>query len=143
MGIETLLKSVMDLSVTQPAELKGAGNITIPGAKADPADVDAFTRAMMPKTESAALVEPAVKTMSDTPVEPLKTLGNTQNLTSEDPKTKQWIETVTDIFSKDSLSPSDLYRVQVLAGLAQIEVKRNSSVTRGMDDGLKTLLKNT
>jgi len=62
---------------------------------------------------------------------------------TKNPSTKEWLDTVTDIFEKDTISFPDLYRVQVLAGMAQIETTRNSSVSKSMDGGLKTLLKNT
>ncbi|WP_461211050.1 hypothetical protein [Desulfocurvus sp. DL9XJH121] len=41
------------------------------------------------------------------------------------------------------LSPHDLYRVQVLASMASVDVQRNTSAVQSMDQGLKTLLKDS
>jgi hypothetical protein len=57
--------------------------------------------------------------------------------------TKEWLNTIADVFDSQTLSFQDLYRIQVLASMAQIETTRNSSVAKTMDDSLKTLIKNT
>lgn len=57
--------------------------------------------------------------------------------------TTKWLTEVTDIFKRNAISHADLYRVQVLAGMAHIEATRNSAVNNGIDNGLKTLLKNS
>lgn len=62
---------------------------------------------------------------------------------AETGSTKQWLNTITDILGSQTLSLPDLYRVQVLASMSQIETTRNSSVAKTMDDSLKTLIKNT
>ena len=53
-----------------------------------------------------------------------KSINQTQKLTGS---TKEWFNTITDIFDKETLSYPDLYRVQMLASMAQIETTRNSS----------------
>jgi len=45
------------------------------------------------------------------------------------------------ILSKDNLTHSDVFRVQVMGAMASVDAQRNSAVVRAMDQGLKTLLK--
>ncbi|MBF0201776.1 MAG: hypothetical protein HQK66_10790 [Desulfamplus sp.] len=56
---------------------------------------------------------------------------------------EEWLGRITDIIGRDDLSHMDLYRVQVLAGIHHIEAARGSSVNQGIDDGLRTVLKNS
>lgn len=51
--------------------------------------------------------------------------------------------TMMQVLSKDALSHADLYRVQVMAGMASIEAQRNASAVSAMDRGLKTMLKDS
>ncbi|WP_153307498.1 hypothetical protein [Desulfospira joergensenii] len=144
MGIETLLQSMMNLSRAQALEVPQDGNVPLPKGKADPAAADEFSRIMASDSkglEAAAdpgkeVEQPAQASMQ---VQEPDRLPEPQ----EPGYAKEWLNSVTDILGKDAISHSDLYRVQVLAELTHIEVTRNSNVTKGIDDGLKSLLKNT
>ncbi len=52
-----------------------------------------------------------------------------------------WLRTATDIIGSEALSLPDLYRLQVVAAVAQIETTRTTGAARSMDEGLKNLLK--
>ena len=144
MGIESLLQSMMNLSRAQALEVPQDGNVPLPKGKADPVAVDEFSRIMASDSKG---IEGAAASGKDVeqPAQASMQVQEPDRLpeSQEQGYAKEWLNSVTDIFSKDAVSHSDLYRVQVLAGLTQVEVTRNSNVTKGIDDGLKSLLKNT
>jgi hypothetical protein len=155
MGIETLLKSMLNLSRPEGGDMGPSGAIPIPGAKADPSAVAEFSKRMdlggnrenaidgvagTDRVQGHTPLDGAVSTAPATLGDRLALAGSGR---PEESNTKQWLNTVTDILEKDAISLPDLYRVQVLAGMAQIETTRNSSINKSMDEGLKSVLKNS
>ena len=173
MGMDSILKLVANISRTDAGStMESSMGIGLPRSAADPSAVAEFSKVMDQgvNTEiksngvtSAQNVHgiPEVKnshaltSLNDAGYANPATLG--EKLSSASPatgfdkrinqtetsSTKEWLNTITDIFDKETLSFPDLYRVQMLAGMAQIETTRNSSVGKSMDDSLKTLIKNT
>ncbi|MBI9092608.1 MAG: hypothetical protein JEZ12_25610 [Desulfobacterium sp.] len=153
--MDTLLKSMMTLSRPGASEMDASPGVPLPESAADPSAAARFSKLMaqgleMGNTGNAvtALQPPEALTESSRVEVPApttlgETLGSARVDQTEHKGTEQWLNTVTNIFEKDVISHVDLYRVQVLAGMAQIETTRNSSVNKSMDEGLKTLLKNT
>ena len=156
MGMETILKSMMNLSGADASAMDAFRSVSVPKAAADPSAVTEFSKIMergvsresnidgvtAPHPPDAVVRQTMNEVVSTSPT----TLGDrlaSARIDQTDGNRKQCLNTITDIFEKEAISHSDLYRVQVLAGMAQIEVTRNSSVNKSMDDGLKTLLKNS
>jgi len=173
MGMDSILKLMANISRTDASStMESSMGIGLPRSAADPSAVAEFSKAMHqglnPEVKSNGVTSaqnvhgiPEVKnshalpSLNDTGYANPTTLG--EKLTSahstlefdkrigqtETSSTKEWLNTITDIFGKETLSFPDLYRVQMLASMAQIETTRNSSVGKSMDDSLKTLIKNT
>lgn len=147
MGMDTLLKSMMALSRTGASEMDASpGAVPLPEVAADPSTAARFSKMMTEGLEESSMGDGVTAPQPpdrSTPRTLGETLGSARVDQTEPKGTEQWLNTVTHIFEKDAISHVDLYRVQVLAGMAQIETTRNSSVSKSMDEGLKTLLKNT
>lgn len=164
MGIETILKSMMNISRVEAASGMDASNaVSIPKTAADPSAVSEFANRMQQGVNAdnnisgkIALQGPEAiagenrlqthQAMNDNNSVSPMTLGekleHARANKAEDSTTKQWLESVTDIFEKNVLSHTDLYRVQVLASLSKIEVAQNCSFNKGLNEGLNNLLKN-
>lgn len=146
MGVESILKALASAQTSlEKPDL--AGEVALPKGDADPRAEAEFTRYMQEPIEglsSGTGTDPA-----ETPVECLPgTLGQRCEVSrpgegAEQSQVGQWLDSAMDILSKDSVSHADLFRVQVLAGLAQVEVHRNNAVSSSLDNSLKTLIKNT
>lgn len=158
MGIQSILNALASVKSQDPSALDSG--IALPKNGADPKAVDAFTRQMEGAGQTdpagqiqgpqAATAQPEAKELG--PAEPLAhSLG--RRITAKDPagdirepekgQVTQWLDSVTDILGKDSFSHADLFRVQALAGLAQIEASRNAAINESLDNSLRTLIKNT
>ncbi len=164
MGMDTILKLMTNLSRAEAGPAMDTSQaIPTPRSAADPGAVAEFSKLMNPSADNLQITGDTI-TSTDAPmVPPLTETGYVSPMTigekleaarsnpgrvsemvhTETDTTKQWLNTITDIFDRQTLSVPDLYRVQVLAGMAQIETTRNSSVAKTMDDSLKTLIKNT
>lgn len=121
MGVEFTAKPFVDaalksLSREMPRGADTINTVALPEKAAAPDAVDAFNRAMS--------------------VEEKQAVGKV-----DEPATETYIRTVTDIFQKEDLSHSDLFRVQVLSSLAHVEITRNASITKSLDDGMRSLIK--
>lgn len=164
MSMEAILKSLMSLSGSPTPGADISGDLALPGSPANPGAVKEFETLMQQGVNTETKIEAAPgignqdpvaaetmnqkvlspdKTGSDSPATLGERLAEARANQPENSHTKQWLDTIIQILEKDSISHSDLYRVQVLAGMAQIETTRNASVNRGLDSGLKTLLKNS
>jgi len=164
MGIENLLKSMLNLPRAGASDMGSFPGVPVPEFAADPSAVAEFSKMMaqglnreshidgvtapqspdaVPGQNRVQIHDRLDEAASVSPMTLGERLGSARVGQAEHSGTKQWLNTVTDIFEKDAISYSDLYRVQVLAGMAQIEITRNSSINKSMDEGLKTLLKNT
>ena len=164
MGIETILKSIMRTNDVQDSGMDVSKAVVIPETEADPLAVENFANRMQQRVntennivEGAVLQNPEAvlaenrlqlhQAMIDNNSSSPVTLG--EKLTAarvnrgEESKTKELLNLVTDLFAKDAISHSELYRIQVLASMSKLEVIQNSSFSKGMDAGLKTLLKNS
>ncbi len=164
MGMDTILKLMTNLSRAEAGPAMDTSQaIPLPRSAADPGAVAEFSKLMNPPADNLQITGGSI-TSTDAPMIPPHTetgyaspmtIGEkleaarlnpgrvSERVQTETDTTKQWLNTITDIFDSQTLSVSDLYRVQVLAGMAQIETTRNSSVAKTMDDSLKTLIKNT
>lgn len=164
MGMDTILKLMTNLSRAEAGpSMDTSQAIPVPESAADPGAVAEFSKLMNQPTDQFKITgdgltandAPMVPTQAETGYANPLTLGGKLEAAhsdagpvpaldqSETGSTKEWLNTITDIFDSQTLSFQDLYRVQVLASMAQIETTRNSSVAKTMDDSLKTLIKNT
>ena len=164
MGMDTILKLMTNLSRADAGPAMDTSQaVPIPRSAADPGAAAEFSKLMNQPTDhlqvtgntlkaaDAPMVTPHTETGYANPItirEKLEAARSNRGRVSEMAQTetdttKQWVNSITDIFDSQTLSVPDLYRVQVLAGMAQIETARNSSVAKTMDDSLKTLIKNT
>jgi len=152
MGIESLLNALASLK-SQGPDAPGEG-VVLPGGGAGPKAVAEFTRQMQgadPVEGPTALTAPPAGADAG-PADPLpQTLGQRVTAANQPPQipgqetsqVTQWMNSVTDILGRDVLSHADLFRVQALAGLAQVEASRNASINESLDKSLNTLIKNT
>ena len=164
MGIETILKSITKMNDVQDSGMDVSKAVAIPETEADPLAVENFADRMQQRVNTennigdrsvlqnpeAVLAENRLQlhqAMIDNNTSLPVTLG--EKLTAarmnrgEESRTKELLNVVADMFEKDAISHSDLYRIQVLASMSKLEVIQNSSFSKGMDAGLKTLLKNS
>ena len=163
MGIETLLKSMMNMSRAEASGMDVSNAVSIPKTAADPSAVAEFANRMQQGVNADNNISGKISSqspevlagenrlqthqaMNDNNSASPMTLGerleHARANKAEDGSTKKWLESVTDIFEKDVISHSDLYRVQVLASLSKIEVAQNCSFNKGLNEGLKNVLKN-
>ena len=139
MGLDLLLNNLASKTGPSAVENSPGTGMVKPVAPADAGDVAEFQRCMaqgiapVEAAESRGITQPVTLGERLTPVEK----------TGESGHTREWLDSIVETLQKDEISHGDLYRVQTLAAMAQVEVTRNSSVTQSMDSGLKTLLKNT
>jgi hypothetical protein len=164
MGMDTILKLMANLSQADAGPAMDASQaIPMPKSAADPGAAAEFSKLMNQPADHLKITGdgltttnvPMVNSQAETGYANPITIGERLEAArlnpgqvsglaqSETDTTKQWLNTITDIFDNQTLSVPDLYRVQVLASMAQIETTRNSSVAKTMDDSLKTLIKNT
>lgn len=158
MGIDAVFKSLADRVInSQPATQA----VALPAQAADPHAVREFNLAMAgtPPVEGAPPagtpeagridgmvhfsgdIEAGTRTGTGTRLEsgalpPADGPAAADGVTPE-----KWVGSVLDIFQKESLSHTDLFRVQVLSSIAKVEITRNSSITKSIDDGMNTILK--
>ena len=137
MGIEALLKNLAVGMEPNPVQ----GRVPLPRQGPDPHAVAQFSLHMEEGVGGSVGTIP-----KDGPG--VNTLGELLTRTQveggrDSGKSEAWLNTIFDLLQKEEVSHMDLYRVQALASLTQVEITRNSSVTRSMDNGLKTMLKNS
>ena len=163
MGIGILLKSIANMSRAEAAGMDVSNAVPIPKAAADPSAVAEFANRMQqgvntdnnisgkvasqsPETLAGKNNLQTHQTMNDnnsaSPMTLGERLGSARINKVEDSSTKKWLNSITDIIEKDVISHTDLYQVQVLASLSKIEVAQNCSFNKGLNDGLKNVLKN-
>ncbi|MDY0220909.1 MAG: hypothetical protein RBR67_07215 [Desulfobacterium sp.] len=162
--MDTILKLMTNLSRAEAGPAMDTSQvIPMPKSGADPGAVAEFSK-LMNQPANHLRINGDTLTTTDIPMMPPQTeTGYANPVTigekleaahsnagqvpgmeqAETGSTKQWLNTITDILGSQTLSLPDLYRVQVLASMSQIETTRNSSVAKTMDDSLKTLIKNT
>ena len=121
MGVELTAQTFMDAAYKNmsPETLPGvdtAHGISLPEKPAEADAVEAFKKAMAPEETQA--------------------VGKV-----DEPATEKYIHAVTDIFRKEDLSHADLFRVQVLSSVAHVEITRNSSISKSIDDGMRSIIK--
>lgn len=138
MDLTALAKAAARVAEAAEAAAAQSGGIPTPLAPPDPAAEAAFKEAMhgpqevggADRTAAAPGAEPGLRTVSagddlDVP-ESLGVYGD-----------------IYKVLGKEHLSHGDLFRVQVMAGLASVDAQRNSAAVNSMDQGLKTLLKDS
>lgn len=151
MGIDAVLKSVAD-AVFQKPPLEKSQAVALPANAPDPDAVNAFKAAMNSGYQGIPPVEGVNSAQVDgvgsfhfsgdleTSPGALAPRKANPDQPSSDIQSEKWINSVLDVFEKESITHSDLFRVQVLASIAKVEVTRNSSITKSIDDGMKTIL---
>lgn len=163
MGIEGLARTIAQalLKTASPGDagaVEPSDAVALPANGANPETVKAFRQAMdAGQPPLAAETDPTGQVSHNTalhfagdmdPVLKKPVAGpvsdySIQDATRDKMSPEAYIKTVTDILGKENLSHADLFRVQVLASVAKVEIIRNSRITQSLDNGMRTIIKSS